>query len=174
MKSTTTPILSLLKVISWIIFIGLLIQAGAILTSFTISLFNPIAAQNLYLGLDLSELYNLSLWYYICSVSFYISFLIIQAYIAYLVIQVFAKLNLQQPFSEAISLLISKISHAALTAGLLAVIAQGYTKWLSKTGLNVIQDWGSSEFLFLAAIIFIIAQVFKRGIELQAENTLTI
>jgi len=174
MKTKTTQILAVLKVISWILFIGLLIQAGAILVSYTISLFNPIAAKDFYSGLDLSELYNWNIWQYTGIVSFWLSFLLIKAYIAYLVIQIFAKLNLKNPFSIAISSLISKISYAALTAGVLAIIAQGHSKWISKSGVEVIQNWGSSEFLFLAAIIFIIAKVFERGIELQEENELTI
>ncbi len=35
-------------------------------------------------------------------------------------------------------------------------------------------DCGSSEFLFMAGIIFIIALIFKRGVEIQSENELTI
>jgi hypothetical protein len=33
---------------------------------------------------------------------------------------------------------------------------------------------GTGEFLFLAGIVFVIAQIFKRGIEIQTENELTV
>jgi hypothetical protein len=33
---------------------------------------------------------------------------------------------------------------------------------------------GGPEFLFLGAIVFVIAQVFKKGVEIQSENELTI
>jgi len=35
-------------------------------------------------------------------------------------------------------------------------------------------DLFSSDFIFLAGVIFIFAQIIKRGIEIQSENNLTI
>ena len=83
-------------------------------------------------------------------------------------------MDVRHPFTEAVSEQLSKISYVAVSAGLLAYIAQGHTKWLTKSGMDLSENWGSGEFLFLAGIIFIIAQIFKRGIELQTENELTI
>ena len=163
-----------MKIIFWIVFIGLLIQAGALLTTYSMSLFNPEISKDLYLGLDLFALQEWSTYQYTNHVSFLVAFLLIKAYIAYLVITVFSKINLNSPFSEVVSEHLSKISYVALTAGFLAIIAQGHTKWLAKSGMELSQNWGSGEFLFLAGIIFIIAQVFKKGIELQTENELTI
>lgn len=174
MSTNTTQLLSLMKVIFWIVFIGLLIQAGALLTTYTMSLFNPEVSKDLYLGLNLSVLQESSTYQYTNHVSFLVAFLLIKAYIAFLVIKIFLIMDLKSPFSEPVSTLITKISYVALTAGLLAVIAQGHTKWLAKTGMDLSQNWGSSEFLFLAGIIFIIAQIFKKGIELKTENELTI
>ncbi|WP_432412002.1 DUF2975 domain-containing protein [Rasiella sp. SM2506] len=163
-----------MKILFWIVFIGLLIQAGALLTTYCMSLFNPEVSKDLYLGLDLFALQEWSTYQYTNHVSFLAAFLLIKAYIAYLVITVFSKINLNSPFSEVVSEHLSKISYVALTAGFLAIIAQGHTKWLAKSGMELSQDWGSGEFLFLAGIIFIMAQVFKKGIELQTENELTI
>jgi hypothetical protein len=50
-------IIKLLQVVTWMGFIGLCIKAGAILFSYLISMYrNPLAAKDLYLGLDLSQL----------------------------------------------------------------------------------------------------------------------
>lgn len=174
MKTNTTQILSIMKVISWIAFIGLLIQAGALLTSYIISLLNPLAATDLYTVIDLSKLYEWSKWQYTIAISYRVALILLKAYMAYLVIQIFSKINLNHPFSDGIANLISKISHIALGAGLVAMIAQGHTKWLHKMDLSVIENWGSSQFLFFAGIIYIIAQIFKKGIELQRETELTI
>ena len=66
----TKQVLGVMKIMSWIIFIGLCIKAGAFIISFGVSLFvNNEAAKDLYLGLDLSGLYNTNSWYYILMVS---------------------------------------------------------------------------------------------------------
>jgi hypothetical protein len=172
---STKQILGLMKVISWIIFIGLCIKTGAIITSFLISLFiNPEAAQSLYLGLDLSELYKLNIWYFVNTMSFIIILSGQKAYIFYLVIRIFLKVDFNRPFSTMAVSLISKISHVTLGIGIVALVAQNYTKRLLNRGVLVEQNWESSDFLFLAGVIFIIALVFKRGVEIQSENELTI
>ena len=52
----STYVLKFLNVISWIVFLGLCIKAGAILYSYWVSMYlNDFGAKNLYLGLDLSQ-----------------------------------------------------------------------------------------------------------------------
>ena len=169
----TKQILGLMNVISWVTFIGLCIKTGATIISFLISLFiNPDAAQNL--GLDLSALYKSNIWYFVNTVSFVIILSGLKAYIFYLVIRIFLKVDFDHPFSAIAVSLISKISYVALEIGIVALVAQNYSKWLLHRGVLVEQNWGSWDYLFLAGIIFIIALVFKRGVEIQSENELTI
>jgi hypothetical protein len=54
-----------------------------------------------------------------------------------------------------------------------------YTTWLIKQGvvMPVIQDLrmgGADVWIFMSVILFVIAQIFKRGIEIQEENDLTV
>ncbi|MBG6132016.1 ABC-type multidrug transport system fused ATPase/permease subunit [Aquimarina sp. EL_43] len=171
----TKQVLNAMKIISWVIFIGLCIKLGAILISSTISLFvNEEAAENLYLGLDLSNLYSFSIQYYIMLLSLIISILAFKVYMFYLVIKIFSKIDFDKPFTPAVAHLISSISYVSLWIGLLAYFATRYSKRLLKKGVVFEYDFGSSEFLFMAGIIFIIALIFKRGIEIQSENELTI
>lgn len=164
-----------MNVVFWIVFIGLCIQTGAILISFIVSLFvNPEGAKNLYLGLNLSHLYSFDKRHYVSVVSLIIALTALKAYIAYLVVKIFLRFNFAKPFNATASSLISQISHVALGTGVVAFLATGYTKWLMKKGVAVPISWESSEFLFLAGIIFIIAQVFRKGIEIQSENELTV
>ncbi len=175
MKSKTNQVLTVMHIVSWIVFIGLCIQTGAILITSFISLFvNPEAAQNLYLGLDLSELLAHDKRQYLYVLSFIIGLSALKAYLFYLVITVFKKLNLNHPFSSSVVSIITKISHVALGTGIVGLIAENYSRWFLHRGIAVEQDWGSTGFLFLAGIIFIIALVFKRGTEIQSENELTI
>jgi len=164
-----------MNIIFWILFIGLCIKTGAILISFLVSLFvNSEGARNLYLGLDLFNLYSYDKTQYGFVVSLLIFFTALKAYMAYLVVKIFLKFDLGKPFNSAVTQLVSRVSIVALEAGVLAILASGYTKRLSKQGLETFQDWGGNEFLFLAGIIFIIAQIFKKGAELQTESELTV
>ncbi|MOA10052.1 hypothetical protein D3C78_1299230 [compost metagenome] len=102
----------------------------------------------------------------------------LKAYIFYFIINIFLKINFVHPFSKEIASLIDKISYTALLCGIVGIMTDSYTEWLTKNGveLSAVQKYlgGTSEFLFLAAVVFLIAQIFKKGIELQSENELTI
>ncbi len=174
MKTSTKKILEVLKVFAWIIYIGLCIEAGAIIISFIVSLFNQEAVAKLYLGQDLTEVYNSGLWKYLATNSFLIALPALKAYMFYLVIQLLSGINLEQPFSQSVGSLLQRISRVALEIGILAILLNGYAKWLLKNGTQFDYDGSSTEFLFLAGIVFVIAQIFKRGLELQDENELTV
>lgn len=171
----THQILEILKVVAWILFIGLCINTGAMLISFLISLFvNPEGAKNLYLGMNMSELLAYGKWHYITMASLIVILSGLKAYLLFQVIKIVSKINLSHPFSPYIAGLISKMSGIALQIGITAFIAITYAKWLMKKGVHFTFEGGEVEFLFLAGILFVIAIVFKRGIELQSENELTI
>lgn len=175
MKTRTNQILTVMNVASCIVFLGLCIQTGAMLISFFVSLFvNPAGAQNLYLGLNLSTLYEYSRGHYAVIVSFIIFLLASKAFMFYLTIQIFTKTNLVRSFNTDVASLVGRISYVSAAIGLLALVAKAYSDWLAKNGVAVSYNWGNGEFLFLAGIIFIMAQVFKRGFQLQQEQDLTI
>ena len=172
----TNKIMKVMNIIFWIIFIGLCIKTGAILISFLVSVFvNPEAAKDLYFGLDFFDVYNNDLHRYVNVLSFVVVLTGMKAYIAYLAIKLFSKFDLNHPFNENVAALISKISYYALSIGLVALIADQYSDRLIKRGAEMSPiDWGAQEFLFFAGIIYILALVFKRGVEIQSENELTI
>lgn len=175
METKTKFILTVMHVVFWVVFIGLCFKTGSLVISFGVSLFvNATAAKDLYLGLDLHALYTSSHQKYVYIMSFVIFLAGLKAYLAYLVLKLFTKFNYATPFNAANAALISTISHIALGIGILALVAESYSKGLVKSGLEVALHWDGSEFLFLAGIIFIIAQVFKRGMELQTESELTV
>ena len=171
-------ILKVLNVVSWIVFIGLCIEAGALLFNFFLTLFNPIAANNIYKGLNLSALYEVNFARYIGVMSFVVVLSLMKAYLFFLVVKIFMKLNLVKPFNVEIAKLIEKISFEAFAIAIVSVIAHQYTKRLIQSGYElggVGQYWDdTAAFLMMAAIIFVISQIFKKGIELQNENDLTV
>lgn len=178
MKKNTSSIIITMNVLFWIVFIGLCIQTGALLVSFLVGLISTDAGRKMDPEVDLSGLYRFGVVHYVIIVSLIVLLSALKAYMAYLVVKISMKINLAQPFSRRVGTLITQISHAALLAGIIDVVAQSYSKQVLKwdAALPILQRHIGSggELLFLAGIIFIIAQVFKRGIELQAENDLTV
>ncbi|MGC4099734.1 DUF2975 domain-containing protein [Ferruginibacter sp.] len=179
MKAGTKQILTVIHILAWVVFIGLCIKTGALLYSTFVSLFiNEAAIHKLYMELNLADLYHFDKGYYILIMLLIIFLSALKAFIFYLVIKIFLKINLVHPFSKEVYKLITAISIVGLTIGLFAISASNYTDWLIKKGVHfpAMQEYvgGGSEFIFFAGIIFFIAQVFKRGMEIQTENELTV
>ncbi len=179
MKATSKGILSILHVISWIIFLGLCFKTGTLLFSSFFSVYvNPEGAKKLYLELNLSNLYDHDPVYYIIVTSLLVVITALEALIFYLVIKIFLKINYVHPFSKQIASLISGIGYISLIVGILCNIAKSHVEWLIKQGVSF-PDMNpyigaGSEFILFAGVIFFIAQIFKRGMEIQSENELTV
>jgi hypothetical protein len=177
-KWTHQPTLMLITVIIWAIFIGLCIQAGTLLFTFVYSFFKPSVAQDLYEGLNLYPLFLQEVWFYGGIVTLILCVAILKAQLFYTMIRIFLKIDLIHPFSKEIAKLISTLSYIAFEIGFFLAMAKGCTTWLIKRSFELegLQSYlsGAFEYFLLSALIFAIAQVFKRGVEIQAENELTV
>jgi hypothetical protein len=178
MSKKNDVLLKALNVISWVIFIGLCIEAGALIFNFIMTLFKPIASDNIYKGLNLSEIRGTKFSDFIGIMSFVIVLSILKASLFFLVVRIFMKLNLVKPFNAEIAKLIVKISYKAFAIAIVSIIAHEYTKRIIQSGYEVShveKYWNdTAAFLMMGAIIFVISQIFNKGIELQNENDLTI
>lgn len=167
-----------LHIVAWLIFVGLCIEAGGLLVNFFFSLFKPEMVQYLYQKLDLSELYNNNRYAYFGIYSFILSISILKACLFYVVIMLMLKIDLTKPFNIYVSKQISRISYFTLSIGFLGYIAQQFSKNLMHHGFvteNINPFWNDSQaFIFMGAVVYIIASIFKKGVDLQNENDLTI
>ena len=88
------------------------------------------------------------------------------------------KMDLLKPFNTFVARQISKISYYTLSIGLLSYIARQEAKNLMHHGFvtdNVSQFWADSQaFILMGAVIYIIATIFKKGVDIQNENELTV
>jgi hypothetical protein len=173
-KTRTEQILTVLYILAWVAFVGFMIEAGAILVSYGISWFKPEAAKNLYMGLDLYALSQFDFWYYSSAVSFLVALSGMKAFVAFLAIKTLSKVNLMSPFKIEVARILEQISYVLLGAWILGVLSNAQTSWLLKRTGVLHGEWVSGEFLFMAGLVFIISQVFKRGVEIQSENDLTV
>jgi hypothetical protein len=90
-------------------------------------------------------------------------------------IRLLSKLNLKTPFSREVAKRLEKIAFEILGLWLVNMVGMTYLKRLEKTTGESLGNFGiGDEFLLVAAIVYIVAQIFKRGIELKEENELTV
>ena len=174
MKTNTEKILVVMKVLTWCMYIGLMIHAGALLFTYSVSLYHPGWAKNLFAGLDLSALREADMVNYSIVVLMILVTLALKIYTAQLVIKIFSAINMTDPFKQEIANLMEKVSYVILLTWAAMGMANAYTDWLIKSGFTLVKNPDAGGFLFQAGIIFIFAQVFKKGIELKSENDLTI
>jgi len=167
-----------LQIFAWIIFVGLCIEAGALLVNFIYSLFKPEVVHHLYQKLDLSEMYDRSNWAYFGMYGFILSISFLKAILFYFVILLATKLNLSSPFNLFVSKQITRLSYYTLSIGIISYLARETTKNLQKHGFDtdlLNQFWADSQaYILMAAVIYIIAVIFAKGVEIQNENELTV
>jgi hypothetical protein len=162
-----------MKILSWIVFIGLLIKAGSVFVSYMISLKNPEAAKDLYEGLDLSAYMNASIVNYTFVVAYKVILYGLQAHIAYLFTKLLSRLNISKPFNSYVVMMMQIMTYTILGIWVFAMIYNIHVGILEKV-YGIAASYISGDFLFLAGVVFIFAQMFKRGVEIQHENELTV
>lgn len=167
-----------LYVVAWLIFVGLSIEAGGLIVNFIFSLYRPEFVHNLYQKLDLSQMYNDSRLVFFGVYSFILTISILKACLFYAVIRLMHTMDLSKPFSTFVARQILHISYFTLSIGLLSYIARQLVNSLMHHGFvpdNLNQFWADSQaFILMGAVIYIIATIFKKGVDIQNENDLTV
>jgi len=167
-----------LHIVAWVIFVGLCIEAGGLIVNVAFSIYKPEFVQNLYQKLDLSEMYNRSKWAFYGMYSFILVVAVLKAYLFYIVAMLMHKIDLSKPFNSFVSEQITKISYCTFSIGMISYIARQTAKNLQHRGYaidNLNQFWADSQaFILMAAVIYVIATIFKKGVEIQNENDLTV
>jgi len=170
MKSNTEHLLKAINFLAWVVCIGLLLKAGVMIGSFILSATGTsVTAKET--GLDLSAYKEDGFIHYFLIVNYKIFIIIIQAYIAFLLTRLLSNSNISQPFNTVVVGLMEKISYAILGVWLITMIHNLHLGLLEqKIGMGTSEI--SGEFIILSGIVYAIAQMFKRGVEIQNENKL--
>lgn len=178
MSKTNNFVFTVVKIVSWVIFVGLCIEAGGLIVNFIFSLYKPEFVQNLYQKLDLSVMYERSKWTFFSIYSFILVISILKAVLFYVVIRLVSKIDLTKPFNSFVSRQISLMSYYTFSIGILSYIARETAKNLQHRGYvidSLNQFWADSQaFILMAAVIYVIATIFSKGVEIQNENDLTV
>jgi hypothetical protein len=173
-QTRTEQVLTVMRILAWVACIGFMVEAGAIIFSYGVSIVKPEGAKNLYQGLNLYNLKQFGFWYYTLYISLLSGLLIMKSLTALLVIKTLTSFNLQNPFTREVAWRLEKISYYSFGTWLVTMVINVYTVWLEEVSGELHGKWLSGEFIFMVGLVFIIAQIFKRGVEIQSENELTI
>jgi len=178
MSKRNNFVFKVLHVVAWAIFVGLCIEAGALIVNFIFSVFKPEFVGNLYQKLDLSKLYQQSKVIFFGMYGFALLISILKAMLFYILIVLLHKLDLSKPFSSYVADKIKSISYYTFFIGIISLIAGQLAENLLYHGYEtgkLNQFWEDGQaFILMAAVVFVISQIFKRGVELQNENDLTV
>jgi hypothetical protein len=161
--------------LSWIVCIGLIAEACGLVVSWVVSLtVNTEAAKHLYSGLDLSGLLEYDRWFYFSYLSLLVAIPALKAAMVLDLTRILSAVKLESPFTDRIASLLERISMNLLGIWIISLILDGQAKWLAKRGV-VAGDPGSMDaYLFAAGLVFVLALIFKRGVQMQSESELTV
>ncbi len=178
----TRQILKGLLILAWIIFTGLCIEAGGFIFNAVYTLVKgPVNVAHFWKGADFSSLYNYDHGWYFVVISMPVIGLALRGWLFIIIIRLLSNKNISfnQPFSKDVRRFIFYLSYLSLMIGVFSSISIKNVEGLARRGVQMpdteyLHLGGADVWLFMAVILFVIAQIFKRGIEIQTENELTI
>jgi hypothetical protein len=173
-KTRTEQVLIILHILAWVAFVGFMIEAGGLLVSYGISCIYPEASKHMYMGRNLYDLRQFNFWHYTLSVSLSVAISALKAFVFFLAIKIFPKVNMKNPFTIEVAYILQRIGIVLLITWFFAIAKNAHTAWLLEVTGQLHGDWVATEIIFMAGLVFIISQVFKRGVEIQSENDLTV
>jgi len=100
MEKHSRTFLKLMEVFAGIAMVGYAIEAGSKIIATIVSMYNPVGAHNLYIGLDMSPVYAYSKSYFVMAMSMLIAIPMLKSAIWWAVIVMLRKLDLDNPFSQ--------------------------------------------------------------------------
>lgn len=177
----TKWILGLMNVLSWIFFVALCFVTGSFLVTTILIMSRPDLIPVLWKEVDLTNLY----WYN--KNQFMIMNLIIilisglEAFLFYRIIVLLntPKLNINKPFTLAFGNFILSSAFLILTIGFLCLLGRKYRDWIVSKGVElpdveVMRLAGADVWIFMSVFLFFLGMIFRKAIEIQNENELTV
>ncbi|PLK43503.1 DUF2975 domain-containing protein [Emticicia sp. TH156] len=185
MKTRTQSILSMIKIVALIGYIGAIISTARVIIPFIgihvadllrrFSDVNVTFTFNTGTGLDHLK-NNHDIFPYLALMSLVIAIAVLKIQVWEKLRNILQEINLHSPFSKKVAALIENMSYTILGLGIVYFAADSYAHHLAKhiTGIDGGMFNSNFQYLFSAGVVYVMAQIFKRGVELQEENELTV
>lgn len=169
----TKKILQILRVLCWATFFSFLIEAGYLI----ISLFSDLdkeSARRMFNGYDLTELRHYSLAHFTGVVYCLIAILLLKALIVLRAARGLFDVDARAPFTISVARTLSSVSFLFLLISIISFLHNAHAVWLVKHAGVEVERIALKEYIFMTGLVYVITQVFKRAVELQSENELTV
>jgi uncharacterized membrane protein YgdD (TMEM256/DUF423 family) len=173
----TTTFLRILYYLSWVLFVGLMVEAGSIAfnciyTSFILPYETPPLWDLLVLKLSSKP------DYLAFSVLMFLT-TAIKAYLFYVVLLLFLKEKIDRPLSQEFANSIGLMAQLAILIAVLCFVGENYRLLLTERGiamppLEAVSLEGDGVWFLLGIVLLILSQILHKASEIQAENDLTI
>jgi hypothetical protein len=182
MSKWTDFLLKALHIISWFIFVGVSIDAGGVLSNTVYAIFINAELSGHFWGfIDLSKLYQSNQAFFVTLTSIMSIVTVLKAVLFYIIIKIFTdnKIDFSKPFTLTLGKYLYGITYCALGIGLFSKWGSELYKAIISHKINIpeIQNLklaGADVWLLMGFVLMVIAIIFKKGIELQSENDLTV
>lgn len=181
MSLNSSRVLQVLYVIAWIIFVGLGIQAGALVTSLVFAFVKPENISKVWKEVDLTALYHYHEGGFVQLLSLIIIVAVLKALMFYVIIKLIhsRQVDFSKPFSFAMERFLLNLGYLSLGIGLFSFWGLRVAAGFAKLGVvmpdsSELKIGGPDVWLFMGVIMFVLAFIFKKGIDLQSENDLTV
>ena len=180
-RITTRQILNVLLVLSWILFTGICIEAGSYIANAVFAIANPAVVNRLWQEVDLTNLFTFDHGHFFTLTTIMSIVTVLKAWVFFVIIRMLHHKNspASQPFTGELRRFLFYLSYLSLMIGLFSFYGVKFTGWLRNQGVKMpdtqsLHLGGADVWLFMAIILVAIAQIVKRGIEIQKENELTV
>lgn len=180
-KITHRHLLLVLQVFSWLVFIGLSIDAGGYLFNSVYAMYKPIVAEHFWKGANYKALYELDRGQFLTQTFLVGIVATLKAILFYVLINMFhdKNFNLEQPFQQAATRSIFLMAWISLGVAVFAHWGRSYSEWLHHKGIDMPNPanlglTGGESWFFMTLVLMVIGQVFKKGMSMQAEIDLTV
>lgn len=182
MSIKTDYILKALNVLSWIVFIGLCFEAGGFMVNTIATLMlTPEGTSGFWKEVNLDAVYRYNESHYVTLAVLMIIAAVLKALMFYLIITIFynKKFNLSKPFNETTKRFALNLGYLSLGIGFFSFWGSKVAETLAQEGVDIpdlqyLRLAGADIWLFMGIVLLIIAFIFKKGIEIQNENDLTV
>jgi hypothetical protein len=182
MSKWTDFLLKALHIITWLIFVGVSIDAGGVLSNTVYAIFIHADLSSHFWGyIDLSKLYDSDQASFVTLTSIMSIVTVLKAVLFYVILKIFndKKIDLSNPFTQVLGKYIFGIAYCALGIGFFSNWGGDLYKWILSKNISIpmIQELkigGADVWLLMGFVILVFAIIFNKGIELQSENDLTV
>jgi hypothetical protein len=170
------------NILAWIIFIGVCIDAGGVITNACYSIFiNASFSSHFWGGIDLYNVYKFNEAIFVTLVTLMSITTFLKATMFYLIVKIFhdKKLDLSKPFNAILAKYIYLIAYCAFGIGIFSSWGSNLVIGLMNQNvllplIHELKMEGASIWFLMGSTLLIFAVIFKKGIVLQSDNDLTV